>query len=363
VVDVRDLPPTDDDVADPFSPPKVAAAPDPAPSTRTRSTSTGPGPHAFPDDEGPSWIPDTFRSVVESGIAMLTGESPPPEAAGTDGAAPAMPEVAEGSGVPSPQGERADAGTTAPARTRTSTSRDDGVADAASPAAQPASPGSEQPRPDDAAPITPSGTGEPNPSVVPETSAMPAADPDAPMPFASEPAGPAAADGTTFDHLVSGGLDMVTGKGAPVVAAAPARTRTKTEMEEDVADYVDPAAGGEEPASLDFEDDYSFELEEHDAAASFGTTESDEDITAPVDLDALVIPVRIRTATPGIAVRIDGKSLGVSPARSDLSDDDHTVVLGTGADQTTFTIAPMANPDEWCFDTKSTGGYRQVPCD
>jgi hypothetical protein len=134
-------------------------------------------------------------------------------------------------------------------------------------------------------------------------------------------------------------------------------------MEEDVADYVDPAAGGEEPASLDFEDDYSFELEEHDAAASFGTTESDEDITAPVDLDALVIPVRIRTATPGIAVRIDGKSLGVSPARSDLSDDDHTVVLGTGADQTTFTIAPMANPDEWCFDTKSTGGYRQVPCD
>jgi len=381
VVDVRDLPDPDEDDGGAFSPPDVAA---PSPATRTSTDKPGPGPHEFAEDEGPSWIPDTFRTVVESGIALFTGE---PETTSSD-AAPAMPEVAGArtpAAVPAEDNDDGDAGEDdpAPKAARTAPRSDDGVAEA-SPArtSDDAPEGTQEARPEEAAPITPSGAGEPNPSVVPETSAMPTADPeDGPMPFTPEPAAPEPAaeepaaeepaaeepvgeDGTTFDNLVSGGMDMVTGKGGPRVAAAPTRTRTKseTEMEEDIGTYVDPAGGADE-APLDFEDDYSFELDDHDAAASFGTTESDEDITAPVNLDDLIIPVRIITATPGVAVTVDGSSLGTSPARKDLSDEDHTVVVGSGDDQTTFTIAPMANPDEWCFDTKSSGGYRQVPCD
>ena len=136
------------------------------------------------------------------------------------------------------------------------------------------------------------------------------------------------------------------------------------EGKHDVAGYTDPVAQGG-GAPIELEDDLSVDIEEHDEAASFGTPAADDDvdITEALALDDIVIPVRVQTATPGVPVRIDGKDLGVSPARSDLSDGDHTVVVGAGADATTFTITPMANPDVWCFDTKSAGGYRQVPCD
>ncbi len=367
--DGRDLPGGEEGDGGAFSPPD-AAAPSPPPATRTHTAKGAPGPHEFPEDGELSWIPNTFRTVVEAAIARFTAE---PEATSAE-AAPSMPEVAstgtEPAEVPTAEGEEDDDGEDdpAPKTARTAPSRDDGVAEASPVRTRDdAAEGTQQARPEEAAPITPSGTGQPNPSVVPETSAMPTTQPDdGPMPFSPEQAAaePVGEDGTTFNNLVSSGMDMVTGKGGPKVAPAAVRTRTKaeSEMEEDIGTYVDPADGSEE-APLDFEDDYSFDLEDHDAAASFGTAESGEDITAPVNLEDLIIPVRILTASPGVAVSVDGKDLGMSPARSDLSDEDHTVVVGSGDDQTTFIIAPMANPDAWCFDTKSSGGYRQVPCD
>ncbi len=358
VVDIRTLPPEPERPAPsrpapsaPFSPPEVAAA---EPPTRTRAAEpSGTSHHEFPEDDGPSWIPDTFRSVVNSGIALLTGGGEPtPDI--SPGTGPALP--AQGS-----SGTR-----TAPEPVAGSAEAPE--ADASSPPSRPPSrtSGAAAPRPEEAPPITPSGTGEPASSVVPEASALPTTDPSRPdVPFAPAPVAPPPSD-NTFDNLIAGGLDLVTGKGAPVVAVPqPTRTRTRTEMEEDVAGYTDPTEESSgTPLALE-EENYALELEEHDVAASFGTTESesDVDITEALELDDIVIPVRIRTATPGVPVSVDGKALGVSPARSDLSDDDHTVVLGSGADATTFTIAPMSNPDVWCFDTKSSGGYRQVPCD
>ena len=100
----------------------------------------------------------------------------------------------------------------------------------------------------------------------------------------------------------------------------------------------------------------------HDAAGSFATSGDAAWSDGPTDLDDLVIPVRIQTEPAGVEVMVDGKKLGPSPARTDLADGTHTVVLG-GDGGSTFQVGILSNPESWCFAAKTTGGYRQVECD
>ena len=100
--------------------------------------------------------------------------------------------------------------------------------------------------------------------------------------------------------------------------------------------------------------------DQSDVFASSGEEEEGWDEPAP-ELDDLQITVHIKTDSPGVPVTVDGRSVGVTPAVVDLADGDHEVKLGPGGAGGTFTIAPLGNPDSWCFAAKGSG-YKQTLC-
>jgi hypothetical protein len=163
----------------------------------------------------------------------------------------------------------------------------------------------------------------------------------------------------TLEALVAGGMGMMLGQA--MEDRAPARTRTRTKVDEATVDYTDPTDGGE-LLTLD-EEQETIDLKEVDPADAFASTEPEDDgwDEGPSPLDDLTVTVRIQTSTPGVSVSIDGRSVGVTPLELQLSDDEHTVALGPGGRGGSFEISPLGDPDTWCFEA-SGATYKQALC-
>jgi len=301
--------------------------------------------HEFPEEEGPSWIPDTFRSVVEDGIAMLMGT------AGPNGGAEEPPEPIPSADSPERNTDPAPSERPAPP---------DRPSTAATPEVR--SPGVVV-RSEEAPSLSPRGTGAPDATVIPKESALDQegeAMPFAPAPRVIRRSRPS----TTFDQLVAGGVDMVSGQRESAPRPVPSvRTRTRTRTDAGTTSPPTTSPPPEPDGLMELDDDYSLDIDEPSVQDAFGTAppQTDSDITE--DLAPLTIPVTVRTRAPGVMVQINGKKLGPSPTHTALSDAEHTVVVGSGPQASTFRLTPMGNPEIWCFDGKPGGGYRQVPCD
>ena len=158
---------------------------------------------------------------------------------------------------------------------------------------------------------------------------------------------------------MAGGLGMM--QGQAMEGQAPVPTRTRTEVESETEGYTDPAGDADLLALDDDEgaDDIVLDDDQSDVFAS-GTEEDGWDAPAP-ELDDMQITVHIKTLTPGVPVSVDGRAIGVTPAVVDLADGDHVVALGPGGAGGRFTLAPIGNPDSWCFEQQGSS-YKQTLC-
>ena len=327
-----------------------------------------------PVDEG-DW---SLRTLVNQGIALLTGDPVPANEPGGMPETRTRPKVqqpmqpepapswagADGTHAPAPA-PAARPGAPAPAPAAPSPSPSSRPSPEPSSQAAQAEPPAEGPdETDGVAAVEPAPAAGTEPAPPPEEPSPPAQPAPAPQPARAPapqpaPAAPPRPMGT-LEALVAGGMGMMTGQA--IEDKAPQRTRTRSKVDEATADYVDPVDGGE-MLELGVDELDPIDLEKTDPASAFATTEPEPEgwDEGPSPLDDLDVTVHIKTDTPGVPVSVDGKSVGVTPAVLDLSDDEHIVKLGPGGMGGTFAISPLGDPDSWCF-TESAGKYKQALC-
>jgi hypothetical protein len=135
-----------------------------------------------------------------------------------------------------------------------------------------------------------------------------------------------------------------------------------------VLDWKDPIA---EEVDLLADDNLDFSFEGSSSVAELFYTPSEEDkvsgleglASEGLEQSLPLVPVAIKTSVPGVAVDLDGKTLGRTPLLTEVTPGPHLLrLVTTFGGVTTYQLTASDTTSEWCFEARGRT-FRYVRCD
>lgn len=202
---------------------------------------------------------------------------------------------------------------------------------------------------------------------------------------------PAGSDAASIDRMTALGTPVVPTRTAP--QSAPTGTADSPVFEAPVAQA--PTCAGElceddlvlswrdpvnEAQQIDLltDDNLDFVYQENDSVAElfYSNSSSPEPSSGVSEVEPLaelldgfgsaeqlsVVPIAVKTSTPGVAVEIDGRTYGQTPLLIEIAPGPHVVrLVGTFGAATSYQLTASPQTSEWCFEARGRT-FRYVRC-